>query len=190
LDHNKTIIISAESGLLSIKDVEIDVIEIETYNDLCKALKWIKTNENNYENIFIDSLTEIGQIIFNELQPKYDKSKTFQLYKDYETSLIAVLKALRGTSEYNIWLTALDKSIENGINIEVSIDLIQKSLAKRIPALFDEVLYMNTVEHEGELKRIIATDNSVVDFAKDRSGKLSKYELPDLNNITKKIFNT
>ena len=49
---------------------------------------------------------------------------------------------------------------------------------------------MNTVEHEGELKRIIATDNSVVDFAKDRSGKLSKYELPDLNNITKKIFNT
>jgi len=48
---------------------------------------------------------------------------------------------------------------------------------------------MTAIEHDGEMKRIIATDNTVVDFAKDRSSKLSKYELPNLGNIYNKIFN-
>ena len=72
----------------------------------------------------------------------------------------------------------------------VSIDLIQKSLSKKIPKLFDEVFYMTSVEHDGEMKRILATDNTVVDFAKDRSGNLEKYELPDLGWVYNKIFNS
>ena len=70
------------------------------------------------------------------------------------------------------------------------MDMHQKSLSKSIPKLFDEVFYMTTVEHDGEMKRIIATDNTIIDFAKDRSSKLNKYELPNLGNIYNKIFNS
>jgi phage nucleotide-binding protein len=189
LPANETIILSAESGLLSVKDSKIDVVEIASYQQLISTLKDLKENDHKYKNIFIDSLTELGQQLFTSMKPNYEKSQMFGLYADYSDQITATLKALRGLTKYNIYLTALDKSVENGINVEISIDLIQKSLAKRIPALFDEVFYMQVVEHEGEKKRVLATDNSIQTFCKDRSGKLNTYELPDLGAINNKIFN-
>jgi len=188
LPHNETLILSAESGLLSIKDVSIDSVNIETFEQLSEAFKFLLAKENNYRHIYIDSLTEIGEILFSSLKPNYDKSKTFGLYEDYAEKMIKFLKALRDMTSYNIWITALDRMDKKDFTEVISIDLIQKSLSKKIPKLFDEVFYMTTVEHDGSIKRILATDNTIVDFAKDRSGLLNNYELPDLGAIYNKIF--
>lgn len=190
LPHNETLILSAESGLLSVKSVSIDSVSIDTFSNLVDAFNFLSKKENNYKHIFIDSLTEIGEILFAELKPNYDKSKTFGLYEEYSTKMIKFLKALRDLTDYNIWLTCLDKMTDKDFTQTISLDLIQKSLSKKIPALFDEVFHMTSVEHEGELKRIIVTDNTITDFAKDRSGALDKYELPNLGNIYNKIFNS
>lgn len=190
LPHNETLIISAESGLLSIQDASIDVVEINSLSELKNVFTFLSTNENKYKNIFIDSLTEMGEMIFHALKPEYEKSQTFGLYNDYTDKIIATLKYLRGLVKYNIWITCLDKMTAKDFTEVISLDLVQKSLAKKIPALFDEVFHMQAVEHDGELKRVLVTDNSIVDFCKDRSGKLNKYELPDLGMINNKIFNT
>ena len=91
---------------------------------------------------------------------------------------------------YNIYFTCLDKLVESSLaDSKVSLDLIQKSLSKKIPALFDEVFYMNIHEKEdGEKVRYLCTNNSIADFCKDRSGALNDYEKPDLKVINNKIF--
>ena len=86
--------------------------------------------------------------------------------------------------------TALDKMAAKDFTEVVSIDLKQKSLAKRLPALFDEVFYLQIHEKEdGSKVRALCTCNETIDFAKDRSGKLEKYEKPNLQDINNKIFN-
>lgn len=189
LPHDETLILSAESGLLSIKDAAIDVVEISTFNHLADAFRFITTEKNNYKHIFIDSLTEIGEILFNELKPNYDKKNTFALYEEYGNKMVKFLKALRDLTQYNIWLTCLDKMTDKDFTQVLSIDLHQKSLAKSIPKLFDEVFHMTSIERDGEMVRCLVTDNTITDFCKDRSGKLERVEKPDLTHVYNKIFN-
>jgi hypothetical protein len=189
LPHEKTLILSAESGLLSIKSASIDVIEIQSFKDLVDAYTFL-ANGTKYEHIFIDSLTEIAEIIFTEIKPEFTKSQTFGLYEAYSDRLIKFLKKLRDLTQYNIYMTVLDKLVAKDGTDVISFDLIQKSLSKKIVAYFDLVLYLVVIEKEdGTKTRAICTDNSIIDFCKDRSGKLNKYEKPDLGIINSKIFN-
>jgi ABC-type iron transport system FetAB ATPase subunit len=189
LEESRTLIISAESGLLSLKGTNIDVYEVNSSNEVKEAIAYAVNNQDKYDNLFFDSLTEIGEIFFSELKPKYDKKQNFNLYEHYTTELTKLLKWLRDLKGFNKYLTCLDKMVQKDFTEVISIDLIQKSLAKKIPALFDEVFYMAIHEKEdGTNVRAICTDNSVIDFAKDRSGKLNKYEKPDLGIITNKIL--
>lgn len=187
LPHESTIIFSAESGLLSLKDAEIDVIEIDSKEKLLEAFKWLGS-QDKYENLFIDSLTEIGQLIFNQLKPNYTKAQMFGLYDEYATTMTKFLKALRDYKKINIFCTALDAITKKDFEEITSIDLIQKSLATKLPALFDEVMYLGVIEKEEQKHRVLLTDNKYHNFLKDRSGKLEHIEKPDLNNIINKIF--
>ena len=190
LPHSETLILSLESGLLSIKDSDIDVVEINTFNDLVDVFKFLSNGQNKYKHVFIDSLTELGEMLFAELKPNYDKSKNFALYEDYSEKVVRFLKAMRDMTQYNFWMTCLDKMTEKDFTQVITLDLHQKSLSKKIPKLFDEVFYLTVVNKDDEIKRAIVTDNTLIDFAKDRSGKLNKYEAPNLGNIYNKIFET
>ena len=52
LNHDETLILSAESGLLSIADANIDVIEINNYENLLAAFNFIAkgTKYKNYKH--------------------------------------------------------------------------------------------------------------------------------------------
>lgn len=190
LPHNETLIISAESGLLSIKDVSIDVVVIKTWSDLIQV--YVELVEGTkYKHVFIDSLTEIAQILFTELKPDYSKAQTFGLYDEYSTKMMNFLRKMRDLSDYNFWITCLDK-IEKKYEVDVvSINLIQRSLTKNILPLFDEVFYYDSVIKDDKTVRYLLTENNTqIDFAKDRSGKLDQYEKPNLGDIYNKIFNS
>jgi len=190
LPHDKTLIISAESGLLSLKDVSIDVVEVSSFNDVRTTLEYLLSNETKYEHIYIDSLTEIGEMLFAELKPNYENKKIFHLYSDYSDRVTKMLKLLRDMPKYHIWMTALDKVEQRDFDkATITIDLVQKSLAKKLPPLFDEVFYMIKEKREdGTTVRALCTDSDDVEFTKDRSGSLNKFEQPDLGTITKKIL--
>lgn len=191
LKASETLIISAESGLLSLKrDAPIDFVTIKTYEDLRKVFRKISDEDLKYKNIFIDSLTEIGEIIFAELKPNYTKAQNFTLYEVYEDKLMMILKAFRDLTKYNIYMTALDKLEKLGPDNIVSIDLKKKALAKRMPVIFDEVFYLKVYTEEGkEDKRALHTSTLDADFCKDRDGILDRFEKPDLGAIAHKIFN-
>jgi len=132
LPHDETIILSLESGLLSVKDASIDAVEISSYDDLVETIKHIKTNcADKYKHIYIDSLTELSESLFSELNIKYpDKKDSFTLYDEYKKKLVSLLKALRGLTQFNVWLTCIDKLEQKDFTNVISMDMHQKSLSK------------------------------------------------------------
>ena len=59
------IIISAESGLLSLSEFDLPFIEVNSYESLKDAYEWASNSKESeqFESIAIDSLSEIGEVI-------------------------------------------------------------------------------------------------------------------------------
>jgi len=63
-DPSKTVIISAEAGLLSLRGVDIPVIEVSTIDDVKDAYRFIMNDEQakGFEWVCLDSVTEIAEV--------------------------------------------------------------------------------------------------------------------------------
>lgn len=192
----KTLIISAESGLLSLSGMDIDYVDIcegkgstqLKLEHLRDILKHLSSEKTEYENIFIDSLTEIAQIMVQFQQTLYpDKKDSMNLWGAYNTQIRAFIKHVRDLSPYNIILTALEKVDKDEIGRRYKIPEMNGAVAAQIAQFFDEVLYYTEIENEKEKKRVLITSSSSNFIAKDRSGKLNQYEIPDFGIIFNKI---
>lgn len=194
-----TLLISAESGLLTLAGSDIDVIDIsqdDNGNVIPKEKRIVRLGEvyqfllsedakKKYRWIFIDSLTEISQNLVEALQAEYpDRKDSLVLYGENSKRLRSLVKSFRDLPHYNVVFTALstiDKD-EAGMRF-TTIDLVG-NFASKLPGFFDEVFFMS-VDKDG--KRFLVTETTDRAVAKDRSGKLDKLEVPDLSVISKKI---
>ena len=188
----KTVIISAEAGLLSIRNKEIDYIEfeakdeVEKLHELRKILDFLV--ESDYDNIAIDSLTEISNYFSAFCESKWPEEK--HLLKRYGTLKELLEKFIREVRDMNknIIFTSLikTKELDNG-TLRILPD-IPGSFAQKINGYFDFVLAITKVKVEDEEKRVILTESQNGFICKDRSGNLNKYERPDLTEIIEKAF--
>lgn len=197
-----TLIVSAEGGLLSLKDSEIDVVDITTDDDgkvipeenriqrLGSVYKFLQEPEqiDKYEWIFIDSLTEISQALVAQLHKEFPERKdSLVLYGENSKRLKSLVKSFRDIPHYNVVFTALpsvDKD-ENGARF-LGIDVVGKT-GLVLPAFFDEVLYLSIMQKEDNEVRVLHCTKEERLVSKDRSGMLDKYEKPDLAIIARKI---
>lgn len=198
-----TLILSAEGGLLSLVDHDVDFIDIttdETGNILDKADRMdklrdafdlIQTDEvrAKYKWLFVDSLTEISQIVIEKYQKMFPERKDgLVMWGEYAKEMRSIIKAFRDLSGYNVVFTALAKTEkdDNGRRF-TGLDL-SGQIASQAPAYFDEMFYYHTFEDsDGEFKRALITAPTDKVIAKDRSGRLEQYEEPNLSKIAKKI---
>ncbi len=190
----KTLIISAESGLLSLVGSDIDYVEIDGNTAKDKVIKLgnilgeLKKG-TDYDNIFIDSLTEINQIFIEHHFDliNWDKSKSLPTWGDIGKSMRGFIKAFRDLSGYSVFMLALDKVDKDEIGRRFITPDLNGQLSKSVGQFFDEVFYYTTVETEEKINRVLITSSSEKFVAKDRSGKLAKITKPDLGEIQKRI---
>ena len=196
----KVLLISAESGTLSLAGKKVDFVDISRDDEgktivkenrisrLLDVYKWIQTEEakTKYDTIMIDSLTEIGQCMIDRIAQDYPDAKdNFKKWGDYGSKMRDLIKAFRDLPDYNVVFTAIainDKD-DNGRRY-FNIDL-QGSIGDKLPAYFDLVLYLHV---DGEGQRHIITRGTDKLIAKDRSGKLSPIEEATLGGIFRKIL--
>lgn len=199
----KTLIISAESGLTSINDADIDVIDItvddndqmltalDKWHRLKSAIELVKTS-TSYSWLFVDSITEIGQVVLEaikESDKKYlDPKNGLQMWGVYGETMRGFIKTLRDLPKINVVLTCLAKQEKDEMNRKIMSLDIQGRIADHLPALFDEVFFYHLFNDEsGERHRYLATGPTDYYTAKDRSGKLQEFEQPNLAEIARKI---
>ena len=70
--------LSAESGLLSVRDRDIDVWEIKGWEDIQEAFAFLLSPNHGYKSVVIDSLTEVQKKLFEYIV------KTFAKRREYE----------------------------------------------------------------------------------------------------------
>ena len=162
-----TVIISAESGLLCLSDKEIDVLEVKTFEKIRDAYLFV-LRESNYDNIFIDSLTEISDMLVSHLekQPEFkDPKNTLKMWGEYNKKMTELIKSFRDLNK----------------NVIFTGTATQKLLC----SYFDEVFYL-AIDPITKGRQIQTQPTNNIE-AKDRSGKLLDYEEPNLQNIINKI---
>ena len=210
----KVLLISAEAGLLSLKGSDVDFVELQiddAGNEVPKEKRierlgeifvWLKEPEQvaKYKWIFVDSLTEVQQNLLEYLETVKDAEgnlvfggpkNTIKKYGELSTRMMALAKIFRDIGHYNVVFSALVKTEKDADDIpKMKINLLG-AFADRLPALFDEVLYLGVTEEQDEngvhVRKILTQKTNKIDFPKDRSGKLSTLEPADLSVIVKKI---
>lgn len=196
---HQVLILSAESGLLSLRDSAIDVIEVGKGEDgsevnpldhLREIFAWLTEEKRPYGWIFIDSLTEITQKLVAYLKQLYpDRKDRFPMWEEYSDTIRALVKAFRDQSFYSVVFTALvnvDKDQDGRRFYGIAMD--HTKLRQSIPALFDEVFAMRILtDTAGNPARWLVTQPHEDWIGKDRSGALDLFESPDLAAIAAKI---
>lgn len=187
LPEKETIILSLESGLLTLNDKSIDVWQIDSVSDLITAFNDLKSGNHPYKHVAVDSLTELSDMIFSDLKPKFSKAQTFDLYRVFSERMIEMLKMFRDMTAFNTWFSV---QLRDGDNNEDILDVAQKTLGRKIPSFFDFSFYIKCFEKDNKIVRTLCTDSTVISFCKSRSKKIELYEPVDLTAITNKILTT
>lgn len=183
------IIISAESGLLSIQGSNIPYIDIDSYESLMEAYRFIAESDEakGFDSIAIDSISEIGEVVLaHEKRVNKDGRAA---YGEMAVQVMEIMRAFRDVKGKHIYFSAkCEKAQDETGRILYSPSMPGSKLAQQIPYLVDEVFALRVEkDSEGVVQRALMCHSDGLWTAKDRSGKLSAWEAPDLGEIIKKI---
>lgn len=187
----KPIIISLEAGLLSLKGVDVDYVEVDPEHRITSLRKILEEVKNSdYQTVFIDSLTEISEAMYDLAKSEFpDSRNTMQRYGYTKELMVRFLKYTRDFDK-NIVYTALQKDDKDDIGRQYHLPNLVGSVKESAMGYMDFVLALRVVEKDDERVRVLQTSPSAGYQAKDRSGKLNEFEKPDLGLIIDKVFAT
>jgi hypothetical protein len=168
------IIISAERGLLSIADKDIDVLEITSISELQQALNIAR--KGDWETICLDSISEIAEVVLAEYKALVNDGR--QAYGQLSDEMSKIIRQFRDLDAHVV-LTAKESREDKYSHPSMP----GKTLTGALPYFFDLVLYMKSTKEN----RVLHTRDNFTFNAKDRSGKLDDKEAPNLNDIFKKV---
>lgn len=202
-DLEHTIILSAEAGLLSLREYDIDVAIIRTIDDLREAFMYVKRGlapqqelvaddaepMKRYRWVCLDSLSEIAEAVLS-----YEKSVNTngqKAYGEMADTMFKLIRKFRDLAGINVVFTAKqERANDDGRLIYVPM-LPGRQLTNNISYLFDEVFAMRTHrKDDGTIGRFLQTANDGTYDAKDRSGALDAAEPANLKHIAAKITST
>lgn len=193
----KTLVISAEAGLLSLRGKNIDYVNLNTDDEgktlltpqekidrLVAVYKYLVATKV-YDNVFLDSITEIAEMQVAVVQAEFpDRKDSFPMWGEYGKRMRAIVKRFRDLEGYNVYMTCLaELDKDENMRRFWSCDVPGK-IGKQLPQFFDEVLM--TFVQDGEYK--LQTKKLETNMCKDRSGKLDAVEPADLGVLMLKIF--
>lgn len=149
--YGKGLILSGEAGLKSLQDVEIDYVSFTAwedasgtdgvaFKDVLKMMKSPDFKAKGYAWIMVDSLTELCDLIFKHYDRVHEKSNGFAVWADYGKAVEGTLRMMRDQNDYHICFTCLAKEeVDANGRTEYWPAIQQSKMAKKVPALFDNV---------------------------------------------------
>jgi phage nucleotide-binding protein len=183
LPAETTLVLSAEDGLLSVRDHGVDYVKIKSIGDVLEVIN--DEDCAKYKNIVVDSITELSQNHFSFLKNKYpDPKLALKLWGDFSEDFSKMFKTLRGL-EKNVLALALVKETENESGKIIKKPDVYGKSSDRIIAWFDECFYMHI---NAQNERMLLTESVENVMAKDRSGLFDKLISPDMGEVFKKIL--
>jgi hypothetical protein len=192
-------VISAESGLLSLSDKAIDVIDT-TMNDkrevipradrdtrLLEAYAYLQSEEarKKYKTIFIDSLSEICDNLVEKYQAKYpEKKDSFNLWGDVSKSMASIIRAFRDLPYYHVVMTALETKDKDENGRFFTGPLVKpRSFAEDMPKFFDYVFYMHVQvkEDKSQARKLLTQPTDSIRAKSRTTNEMTLQAVEDAN---------
>ena len=178
------IILSAEGGLLSIAGANLPYIEIGSMADLTSAYEWLTGSDEakGFASVAIDSISEIAEVCL--VSEKATAKDPRQAYGAMADNVAAMVRAFRDLPGKHVFMSAkLEKSQDEMGKVHYAPSMPGSKAGQALPYQFDGVFALRVEAND----RMLMTGTDGLWSAKDRSGKLDQWELPDLGAIIKKI---
>lgn len=183
------VILSAESGLSSLSDMDLPYEIIDSLEKLYEVYQWlIETEEGqSFNSVAIDSISEIAEVVLSA-EKKIAKDPR-QAYGATQEKLTDLIRAFRDIPGKNVYMTAkLEKATDEQGRLLYYPSMPGNKLGQALPYFFDHVFAMRAEkDEEGKTQRFLQTENDGLWMAKVRGLSLEAYELPDLGSIIKKL---
>ena len=185
------IILSAESGILSLREFQIPMIQIKTVADLTEVHQWAlnSAEAKQFATIYIDSISEIGEVVLANAKAQVKDPR--QAYGELLEKMMATIKAFRDLPGKNVVMAAKQEPIKDEMTgiVQYGPSMPGSKLGPQLPYLFDEVFRLGVGKSpQGVEYRFLQTGPDLQYDAKDRSGSLDPVERPDLSFVFSKIL--
>jgi AAA domain len=192
--QDRIAMISAEGGLLSIRNSNLIGSEIRTFAEFEESYRFFAYDTGALEwfhTICLDSISEIAEIcLVSELASAKDPR---QAYGELAVKMKTMIRAFKDLP-YNVIFTAMQEKAETDVGTKFFPALPGQQLAGKVNWIshqFDEVFSYRILPDEAggtNARRLLQTQPDAAFDAKDRSGSLEFWEEPNLANIFKKIL--
>lgn len=183
------ITLSCEGGLLVLQENDLPYIEVRSIDDLYDAYAWLMESDEakQYESVALDSLTEMGEVVLAAEKKVMVSGKLRdprQAYTAMSDQMSEVIREFRDIPNRHVYFSAqMEKMVDETGAVLFAPAMPGQKFPQKIPYFFDEVFAFRI--EDGFHSIMTATDG--IWTAGDRSGKLDKWEEPDLGAIIKKI---
>ena len=185
----RPIIISAEAGLLSLREFDIPVIEVSTIQDVMDAYKFLSSPDGEeFDWVCLDSISEIAEVVLaNEKKASKDPRQAYGALADHMGELIRAFRDL----PRNVYMSAKMERMkdEQSGSLLYSPSMPGAKLGQALPYWFDEVFALRVErDEEGNTVRFLQTQPDLQYQAKDRSGVLEPFMPVSLADIRSAIL--
>ena len=186
----KVLVISAEAGLLSIRDAKnVEAIEVKNAAEVVEVYEALRSGKLQYDTVCLDSISEISELLLQAEKAKHKDAR--KAYGEVQESVTNVMRAFRDLQMHVMFICKEDK-VNNDGTFEQAPKMVGTKLGQSITYFFDEVLALRVIEDTDEegnpiQARWLQTRIGQGYVAKDRSGKLEAFEEPNLTKLIEKL---
>lgn len=190
LDLGPVLHLDIEGGTMSIMDEissgAVQSMKIEKYEQFTNVMLELKSGKHSFETLVVDSGTELQKLYLDMLGNK--DMPTLQDYGKLSHETRKCLRFLRDLDMNLLYITLSKDEKDEQFGSIVRKPSLTGKLPEEACGYMDIVLYLTTKEIDGQLERVAVTQPTERLYAKDRSGRLERYEKPDFTIIHHKIF--
>lgn len=200
------VLISAESGLLSLKQKNIQrvfgpnspgisyhipVILVRNVEDLSEAYRWAcsAAEAAQFQSVGLDSVTEIAEVVLNNAKRQVKDPR--QAYGELIEKMESLVRAFRDLPGKNVYMAAKMEPMKDELTgiVRYGPSMPGAKLGPKLPYFFDEVFRLAVnKDPQGNAYRFLQTQPDLQFVAKDRSGALASMEPPHLTHVFNKIL--
>lgn len=181
------LIISAESGLLSLRGLDLDVVEVKDMESLREVYTFLLSDEK-YDWVCLDSISEIAEVVLSAEKKKTNDPR--KAYGEMQDIMMSLLRSFRDLPK-NVYFSAKQDRVKDETTggIIYGPSAPGQKIGPAMPYMFDLVFALHSwKDSEGVMQRALQTCADANYTAKDRSGCLAMAEKPDLGYIRNKIM--
>lgn len=180
----KPIFASAEGGLLSIAEKNPAFVEIKSLKDLSDLLDYLKNQKHDFETVIIDSISEINDIIKQEIERKTWRSMQIQDWGDLWKKIRSILRGFRDLPMHTLFI-AQESNEKDEDKIEKIVPSLNGKAATEIAYFMDIVGYLFIEKATGDRKMITSPNAKLL--TKDRSNTIWNDTEPDFSVWVEKV---